>query len=83
MLRRLPRITYRDTAPSLQELILSSRELPLSDRNLEAEVQLRLVRGVALGFAPSMSGPWLSRVRFITLYYSPGWWRAEERVPDS
>jgi hypothetical protein len=72
MLQRLPRITYRDTAPSLKELILSSRELPLGDRNLEAEVQLRLVRGFALGFAPSMSGPWLSRVRFITLYYSPG-----------
>ncbi len=72
MLQRLPRITYRDTAPSLKELILSSRELPLGDRNLEAEVQLQLVRGFGLGFAPSMSGPWLSRVRFITLYYSPG-----------
>ena len=83
MLQRLPRITYRDTAPSLQELILSSRELSLDDRNLEAEVQLRLGLGCALGFAPAVSGPWLSRVRFITLYYSPGWWRTEERVPDS
>ncbi len=63
-------MTFRNIAPSLKELELR-RSAPAGSKNVQAEVQVQLIRGLGVGFAPATVGPHLSRVRFITVYLCP------------